>query len=110
MADKSPQQQVQELKDLVVTYAKQETVDPIKNIGRYIGWAVGGAIAFGVGLTFLAVGILRLLQTSLPELVDGRGKSSWFPYFIVLVLLGAALGVVAMKLTKSKADTSKDVR
>ncbi len=110
MADKSPQQQVQELKDLVVSYAKQETVDPIKNIGRYIGWALAGALAFGVGMTFLAVGALRMLQTTLPELLDGQGKSSWFPYLAVLLLLGSALGLVAMKLTKSKADTSKEVR
>ena len=110
MADKTPQQQVQELKDLVVTYAKQETVDPIKNIGRYIGWAVGGAIAFGVGLTFIAIGALRLLQTSMPEMFDGRGKSSWFPYFAVLLLLAAALGLVGLKMTKSKADTSKEDR
>ena len=103
MAEKSPQDQIRELKDLVVDYAKQETIDPIKALGKYIGWALGGAVLLGTGITFAAIGLLRFLQTSTPELLDGSGKSSWFPYFATIVALGGVAGVVAMKMKKPLA-------
>ncbi len=108
MAAKTPQEQIQELKTLVVDYAKQETIDPIKSIGRYIGWALGGALAFGIGAVFLGIGALRFFQTSLPEALDGRGKSSWFPYMATILLLAAATGFVALKLTKEPKTATKD--
>lgn len=105
MAEKSPQDQIRELKDLVVDYAKQETVEPIKALGKYVGWAFAGAILLGTGITFLAIGLLRFLQTSTPELIDGSGKSSWFPYFATIVALGAVGAFVGMKM---KTPSAKD--
>ena len=49
MAD-NPQQTIRELKDLVVAYAKQETIDPIKGLGRFVGFGVGGAVLLGTGV------------------------------------------------------------
>lgn len=105
MAEKSPQDQIRELKDLVVDYAKQETVEPIKALGKYIGWALAGALLLGTGITFLAIGLLRFLQTSTPELIDGSGKSSWFPYFATILALVAVGGFVGMKM---KTPSPKD--
>jgi membrane protease YdiL (CAAX protease family) len=91
--DKAPRQQVDELKDLVVAYAQQETLDPLKDLGRYIGWALGGAVLLGVGIVFVSVGLLRALQTEGPDWLHKHGWSTVFPYLIVLTLLiiGAAL-------------------
>jgi hypothetical protein len=88
MAEKSASQQIQELKDMVVGYAKQETVDPLKGLARWVGFGLVGALALGVGVIFCAIGLLRFLQTSRWELVDGRGNSAWAPYAIVVVVLG----------------------
>ena len=105
MAEKTPQEQIRELKDLVVDYAKQETIDPLRALGKYVGWGLGGAILLGTGITFLAIGLLRFLQTSLPELLDGSGKSSWFPYFATIVALAAVGAIVGMKM---KTPSAKD--
>ena len=83
MAD-NPQQTIRELKELVIAYAKQETVDPLKGLGRYVAFGVLGALLLGIGVMFLAIGALRALQG------DSRGPHfignwSWAPYAIVVV-------------------------
>ena len=106
MAEKSAQDQIRELKDLVVAYAKQETVDPVKNIAATLGWAVGGALCLGVAVVFATIAVLRMVQTELPELLDGHGQSSFVPYLIVLVALagGLAIVVTAMRRTPQRKD------
>lgn len=61
-ADKSTGQILSELWDLLQTYAKQQTVDPLKTLGRYLGWGIGGAISLGLGVFFVALAGLRGLQ------------------------------------------------
>ena len=102
MPEKSPQQHVNELKELVVGYAKQETVGPLKGLGRVLGFGIAGGLCIATGIGFLAIALLRLLQTELPEALDGHGKSSWFPYLAVVVLLGAGAGISAKAATRKK--------
>ena len=47
---------------LVIDYVKQETLDPLKGLGRYILFGVAGSVALAIGLVVLSVGFLRLLQ------------------------------------------------
>jgi len=80
----NPQQTIRELKELVIAYAKQETLDPLKGLGRYVAYGVGGALLIGTGVMFLAIGALRALEG------DRRGQHftgnwSWAPYAIVIV-------------------------
>ncbi len=91
MAD-NPQQTISELKELVIAYAKQETVDPLKGLARYVAFGIAGAVLIGTGVTFLALGGLRALQG------DHRGPHftgnwSWAPYGIVVV---GALALAAL--------------
>lgn len=89
MAD-NPQETITELKDLVVAYAKQETVEPLKGLARYFAFGVAGALALGVGVGFLAMAGLRALQTETGSTFHGNW--SWAPYGIVvagLVILAA---------------------
>ena len=91
MAD-NPQQTIRELKELVIAYAKQETLDPLKGLGRYVAYGVGGALLIGTGVMFCALGALRALQGDR----DGphfTGNWSWAPYAIVVV---GALGMAAL--------------
>ncbi len=91
----NPQQTIRELKELVIAYAKQETVDPLKGLGRYVAFGVAGALLLGTGIMFLAIGALRALQG------DHRGPHftgnwSWAPYGIVVV---GALAIAGLSWT-----------
>ena len=105
MAD-NPQQDVRELKDLVVAYAKQETIEPLKGLGRYVGYGIAGALLIGTGVCFLAIGLLRALQGNRGWLVNGNW--SWVPYLVVVILLFvvAALAWVARSKRSDKSTRS----
>lgn len=79
-----------ELVDLVVGYAKQETLDPLKRLGRTIAFGVLGAVLTGLGGVFLGLATLRALQT---ETDVFAGRLSFVPYVVVTVLLVLAAGV-----------------
>ena len=72
-----------EMYDLLRDYVKQETLDPIRGAGRWMAWAALGAIALILGVTFLMVGLLRLVQAELFAANDGK---TWVPYLIVVVV------------------------
>ena len=88
---KTPAEQVEEARDLVIAYFRQETIDPIKQLGRYLGFGVGGAVLLGLGVFFCAMAGLRALQTETGSTFTG--SLSFIPYFIVIVglLLLAAI-------------------
>lgn len=80
-----------ELKDLVVTYVKQETIAPIKGLGRYIAFGMAGSVSVAVGLLLLSLALLRALQVETGTVFAGR--FSWAPYVITLI---ACLFVVVL--------------
>jgi membrane protein implicated in regulation of membrane protease activity len=104
----NPQQTVRELKDLVIAYAKQEATDPLKGLTRTVGFGLGGALLMGIGVCFLAVGLLRALQTNRGWLVHGNW--SWVPYLTVVVALVivAALVWIARSRSSRKSRRSKN--
>lgn len=95
MAEKSPKETVDELRQLVVDYARQETVDPLKRLGMWAGFGIGGAMCFAIGAFLIGLGILRLLQ----QASWADGQFSWAPYLIVFAILLALMGAcfAAMK-------------
>jgi hypothetical protein len=103
--DKSPQQTIQELRDLVVAYFKQETLDPLKSLGRYVGFGVGGAFLLGIGVFFLSMGALRALQTETGT--PFTGNWSWVPYAIVVVALMLLAGLTWMARSRRSAKASE---
>lgn len=82
--------EAKELVDLVVSYAKQETLDPLKRLGKNVAFGVAGAILVGTGTLFLSLSALRALQT---EIDTFDGNLSWVPYLIVAALLGVMVVV-----------------
>lgn len=85
---KGPATQIAELKDLVVSYARQETVDPLKTLGRYMGFGVAGALLIATGWIFALMALLRGLQRlsvfNDPAQAVG-GRWSWVPFLVTAV-------------------------
>lgn len=89
---------------MVVAYAKQETIDPIKGLGRYVVWGLLGAVTLSLGLVLLVLGGLRLLQTETGSAFGGR--LTWIPYLLVLVVSGGA-AAAALSRTRGKKKESR---
>jgi putative superfamily III holin-X len=84
-------QLIVELRDLLVAYFKQETVVPLKQLGRYVAFGLLGALLLGFGAVFLGLAGLRALQTETDTTFTGNW--SWAPYVIMVVVLLAG-GVI----------------
>jgi hypothetical protein len=87
-----------ELWDLVRAYAKQETVEPMKGLGRYAAWGLAGSVVLSVGLVLLLLGGLRALQTQTGTTFTGNW--SWAPYLLTLAGAGIVLALVARGMAK----------
>lgn len=80
-----------ELKELVVAYARQETVEPIKGLGRFVAFGVAGSIFVGIGLSLGILSLLRALQTETGDMFEGDW--SWGPYAVVGGVCLAFVGI-----------------
>jgi hypothetical protein len=97
--DKALPAQVAELWDLVRAYAKQETVGPIKGIGRYAAFGVAGSLLLSIGLVLLVLGGLRALQTETGTTFEGNW--SWAPYLIALAGSGLVI-MLCLRATRKR--------
>ena len=86
-----------DLYESVKDYAKQETVGPLRGAGRWIGFGVSGSLMVGVGAAFLALGLLRLLQTECSGFFHGRWMSL-LPYLIALVFCLIVMGMALARV------------
>lgn len=100
---------------LVIDYVKQETLDPLKGLGRFVAAGIAGSVALAAGVVVLSVGLLRLLQTETGSAFTGN--LSWLPYVIcavVLVAVGASAAVAigrgpARRMTEAgRTDRSRN--
>ena len=95
-----------ELRDLVVTYVKQQTLVPLQQLGRYIGFGLGGSLLLGFGVVFLAMAGLRALQTETGDTFTGDW--SWVPYVIVIFAL--AIGGAVVWIVRGASRARKEAR
>jgi hypothetical protein len=100
--DKSVVGKGQDVWQLVLAYAKQETVEPLKGLQRWIGAGAGGSLLIATGVSLLLLSALRALQTETGSTFTG--SLSWIPYVIVLLGAIAVAGVSywAVKAKKGK--------
>jgi hypothetical protein len=99
-AEKTLGEVLRELKDLLVGYARQETVEPFHRLAHYLKFGLPGAISLTLGLFFLSLGILRGLQ-HLSWTTTGFG--SLVPYLGMIVFQIIVLVVCALKIRASMA-------
>jgi hypothetical protein len=94
--DKSLPNLATELWDLVRAYAKQETIEPIKGLGRFVAFGVAGSVLLGVGTVLLALAVLRALQSETGTFFDGNW--SFAPYLLTLVVCVGVIGAAVSAL------------
>lgn len=87
---------------LVIEYVKQETLTPLKGLGRFLFFGIAGAVTLGAGLVLLLVALLRALQTETGGTFGGN--LNWLPYVIVGVAAMLVLGLAAWRVTKGGAE------
>jgi hypothetical protein len=95
-------QLVTELRDLVVTYVRQQTLIPLQQLGRYIAFGIAGSLLLGLGVLFLGMSALRALQTETGDTFSGDW--SWVPYVITFVALLLGGGLVWIARTARRAE------
>ena len=89
-----------ELWDLVRTYARQETIQPLKGVGRFLALGLAGSLCLGLGVILLALSALRALQTETGSRFGGNW--SWVPYLVVLIGCGVVIGLALSRTSKRK--------
>ena len=105
--DKGATAQLRELRELVVAYAKQETVEPVKRLGRFLAYGTAGAALAGIGVVLLSLAGLRALQTETGGTFDGNW--SWVPYGLALLASGTvtALAGRAVASPRRRGDHAR---
>jgi uncharacterized membrane protein YidH (DUF202 family) len=92
---------VEELWQMVVAYAKQETVEPLKGLPRFVAFGVGGALLIGLGVVLLLLGLLRVLQVETDTTFTGNW--SWVPYGITLVVALLVTVAAGLAITRKRS-------
>lgn len=88
------------MQQLLVDYTKQETLDPLKQLGRYVGFGIGGSLLMFLGWFFIALASLRLMQTL--EVFSGSSWASTLPYLISIAVLLLAIALIYLVLSRAK--------
>lgn len=96
--DKGTGDVVADLWQLVRDYAVQETVDPLKSIGRFLGLGLAGAVLLAVGLVFGVLAILRVLQQETGAHLTGSW--SFVPYLVAALFCIVVIGLCVRSITK----------
>ena len=86
---------------LVIDYAKQETLGPLKSLGRFLIFGLIGSVAITAGTVLLLLAGLRALQTETGT--SFTDHLSWLPYVIVAVAAIVVMGLAAWRIAKGPA-------
>lgn len=96
----------QDVARLVVAYVKQETIAPIRGLGRFVAFGLAGSALVGLGMLIVLLGVLRLLQEQTGSVF--RGNWSFAPYLLTVaaaaVVAGAALSARGQNPQTRKGD------
>ncbi len=91
-----------ELFDLLKSYAKQELLDPLKSLPRWLGLGLLGSFGLIVGIVLLLMAMLRALQTETGTMFTGN--LSWAPY---VAAIGALLIIALLLISRISSSKAK---
>ena len=89
-----------ELIDLVVAYARQETVEPLRGAGRWIAVGLFSMGFISVGMVLVSLGLLRAVQD-----IGGTafvGAWSFVPYVFGVVFASVVVAVAISQVKRPR--------
>jgi len=95
---------LREIVTMVVAYVKQETVEPLQGLGRFVAFGAAGILVAGIGIFLLVLGGLRLLQTETGSAF--RGHLKFLPYLFAVIVCGAIAALAIKAGTSPQKDRS----
>jgi hypothetical protein len=104
--EKSTADVIQDIWQLTKDYARQETVDPLKALGRFVAMGLAGVLLLGLGLMFLSLALLRGLQNETDGSLDGNLSVVPYAATLLFTVVGAGLAARAIKRTRKKETSS----
>ena len=99
---------ISELWQLVASYFKQETLDPLKSLRRFATYGLAGSFLLGVGFLLLALAGLRALE--LETVPHWTGSWSWLPYLVTMVGSVAVAVLLGWRITADKRKAERQRR
>ena len=103
----SIQRDLEEVRDLFIRYFKQQTLQPLKDLGRFVLFGALGSIFVAFGVVVGLLGLLRMIQDLFPVF---DGSLSFVPYLIVVVLAALVAAIVVQRIFAGAARRSKGPR
>jgi len=100
--EKSIPQVLTELWEMTLAYAKQETVEPLKGLGRFIGLGIAAVLLASTGIILITLGVLRVLQVHNGEHLNGNWN--WVPYLVALAALGILIAIIVSRVKAKGAN------
>ncbi|MET0728920.1 MAG: hypothetical protein ABWZ76_11555 [Acidimicrobiales bacterium] len=93
-----------ELWEMAKAYAQQETIDPLKGLGRFLAYGISGAILLGLGVLLMLLSLLRALQTQTGTTFTGN--LTWVPYLITVAVGLVLIALALRRVTKRKGPSA----
>ena len=97
---------VRDIGTLLVEYVKQETLEPIKGLARFVAVGLAAMVVTGIGIVLLLLGGLRLLQDEAGSAFDGHLK--FLPYVFALIVC-AVVAVGALRAASGRSRKAGSV-
>lgn len=88
---------VDDVRSTAVRYVKEQTVDPVKALGRYAAFGCLGSILVGIGGILLIVGSLRGMSHVF------HGSLSWLPYLLVTIVASSVVALTIRTVSSGPA-------
>ena len=95
--------EISELVGMLRSYIVQETVGPLRGLGRYVLFGLIGAIGVSLGVVFGALGVVRVLQAE-TDLFNANW--SFVPHVAGAVFLLAAIALLVRAIRPKHTDAA----
>ena len=84
--------------ELIKAYARQQTLDPLKGSGRWVGMGLLGSVLLVVGGVSMTLALLRVFQEETGT--NFTGNLSWVPYLLTMTVLITVMVLLGLRIRK----------